>query len=45
LAEGDKYKEERKADPTYEEQIARLRDFVRRYDAGERMDWPPQPVP
>jgi len=41
LADCDKYAEERKKDPQYEQQIAALRDFVRRSEAGEKFDFQP----
>lgn len=39
LAQCDKYAAERKNDPQYEEQIETLRDFVRRSEAGEKIDF------
>ena len=39
LAQCDKYAAERKDDPQYEEKIAKLRDFVRRSEAGEKFDF------
>jgi hypothetical protein len=43
LADCDKYAAERKDDPQYEKQIEMLRDFVRRSEAGEKIDFG-QPV-
>lgn len=40
LAEVDKYKPEREKDPQFEQQIALLRDFVRRVRAGEKLEQP-----
>jgi hypothetical protein len=37
LAKADEYKPERAKDPQYEEQIAALRDFVKRAQAGETL--------
>ena len=39
LADCDQYAEERKNDPQYEKQIAALRDFVRRSEAGEKFNF------
>ena len=39
LADCDKYAPERKDDPQYEKQIEALRDFVRRSEAGEKIDF------
>jgi len=39
LALCDKYSAERKNDPQYEKQIEILRDFVRRSEAGEKIDF------
>lgn len=39
LAQCDKYKSERAADPQYEKEIETLRDFVRRSEAGEKIDF------
>jgi hypothetical protein len=44
LAQCDKYAPERKDDPQYEEQIKTLRDFVRRSEAGEKIDFGKPPV-
>jgi len=43
LADCDKYKEERKNDPQYEKEIATLREFVRRSEAGEKFNFTPAP--
>lgn len=43
LTDCDKYAAERKDDPQYEKQIEMLRDFVRRSEAGEKIDFG-QPV-
>jgi hypothetical protein len=43
LADCDRYAAERKDDPQYEKQIETLRDFVRRSEAGEKIDFG-QPV-
>lgn len=43
LADCDKYKAERQNDPQYEQQIATLREFVRRSEAGEKFDFTPAP--
>jgi hypothetical protein len=39
LSQCDKYAPERKDDPQYEKQIEILRDFVRRSEAGEKIDF------
>jgi hypothetical protein len=39
LADCDKYAPERKDDPQYEQKIETLRDFVRRSEAGEKIDF------
>lgn len=39
LADCDKYAPERKDDPQYEKEIENLRDFVRRSEAGEKIDF------
>jgi hypothetical protein len=39
LADCDKYAAERKDDPQYEKEIENLRDFVRRSEAGEKIDF------
>ena len=39
LALCDKYAAERKNDPQYEQQIETLRDFIRRSEAGEKIDF------
>jgi hypothetical protein len=39
LSQCDKYAPERKDDPQYEKQIETLRDFVRRSEAGEKIDF------
>ena len=43
LADCDKYKEERKNEPQYEKEIATLREFVRRSEAGEKFNFSPVP--
>lgn len=39
LSQCDKYAPERKDDPQNEKEIENLRDFVRRYEAGEKIDF------
>jgi len=43
LAQCDQYQEERQNDPQYEAEITKLREFVRRSDAGEKFNFNPIP--